>query len=86
MVASKETGLEVNDDKTKYVVLSQDQNAGRSHNIKTDNSSIERVEQFRYLGTTLTYQNYIQEEIKIDVGECLLSFIAEFFVFQFAFK
>ena len=64
MVASKETGLEVNDDKAKYVVMSQDQNAGRSHNIKTDNSSIERVEQFRYLGTTLTYQNYIQEEIK----------------------
>jgi hypothetical protein len=41
-----------------------DQNAGRSHNIKTDNNSIERVEEFRYLGTTLTNQNFIQEEIK----------------------
>jgi len=46
------------------MVLSRDQNAGRSHNIKTDNSSFERVEEFKYLGTTVTYQNSIQEEIK----------------------
>jgi len=32
--------------------------------IQIDNSSFERVEQFKYLGTTLTNQNYIQEEIK----------------------
>ena len=30
--------------------MSRDQNAGRSHIIKIDNSSYERVEQFRYLG------------------------------------
>jgi hypothetical protein len=36
VVASKETGLEVNADKTKYVVISLDQNAGRSHGIKSD--------------------------------------------------
>ena len=35
----------------------------RSHSIKTDNSSYERAEQFKYLGGTLTYQNSIQEEI-----------------------
>jgi hypothetical protein len=46
------------------MVMSQDQNAGQSHNIKTDNSSFERVEQFKYLGTTLTNQNSIQEESK----------------------
>ena len=44
VVASKETGLEVNANKTKYMVMSRDQNAGRSHNIKNDNSSFERVE------------------------------------------
>ena len=64
VVASKETGLEVNADKIKYVVMSRDQNVGRSHSIKTDNSSFERVEQFNYLGTALTNQNYIQEEFK----------------------
>ena len=30
VVASKETGLEVNADKTRYMVMSRDQNAGRS--------------------------------------------------------
>ena len=63
-MANKETGLEVNADKTKYMVMSRDQNAGRSHSIKNDNSSLSRVEEFKYLGTTLTNQNSIQEEIK----------------------
>ena len=44
--------------------MSRDQIAGRSHNIKTDNSSYERAEEFEYLGTTLTNQNSIQEKIK----------------------
>jgi hypothetical protein len=39
-------------------------NAGRSHNIKTDNSSFEKVEEFKYLGTKLTNHSFIQEEIK----------------------
>jgi len=53
VVASKGIGLEGNADKTKYMLMSLDQNAGRSHNMKTDNGSSERVEQFKYLGTTL---------------------------------
>ena len=51
VVGSKETGLEVNADKTKYMVM-------------IDNSSFERVEEFRYFETTLTNNNSIQEEIK----------------------
>ena len=46
------------------MVTSRDQNAGRRHNIKIDNTSFERVEEFKYLGTTSTSQNSIQEEIK----------------------
>ena len=64
LFARKEIGLEENDDKTKYMVMSRDQNAGRSHSIKSDDSSFERMEEFKYLGTTLTNQNSIQEEIK----------------------
>jgi len=64
VVATKETGLEVNADKTKYMVMSRDRNAGRGDSVKTDNNSIERVDEFKYLGTTLTGQNSIQEEIK----------------------
>ena len=52
VVASKEIGLEVNADKTKYMVLSRDPNAGRSHYKKIDNSPFERVEEFKYLGST----------------------------------
>jgi len=43
-VASKETGLEENGDKTKYMVISRDQNAGRSNNMKIRNNSLEWVE------------------------------------------
>ena len=64
VVATKEIGLEVNADKTKYMVMSREQTTGLSHTMKVDNSSIERVEEFKYLGTTLTNQNSIQEEIK----------------------
>ena len=46
------------------MIRSGDQNAGRSHSTKTDNSSFERVEKFKYLGTNLTEKNSIQEEIK----------------------
>jgi hypothetical protein len=44
--------------------MSRDQNAGRSHRTKTDISSLERAEEFKYLGTILTNKNSIQEEIK----------------------
>ena len=46
------------------MTLSRDKNAGRIHSMKMDDSPIERVEEFKYLGTTLTNQNFIQEEIK----------------------
>jgi hypothetical protein len=46
------------------MVVSRDQNAGRSHSMKNDNSSFERAEEFRHLGTILKYQNSIQEESK----------------------
>jgi len=60
VVARKETGLEVNGDKPKYMVRSQTLDAGRNHSIKFDNSSFQRVEEFKYLGTTITNQNSIQ--------------------------
>jgi hypothetical protein len=63
IVASKEILLEVNADKTKYIVMSRDQNAGQSRILETDNS-FELVEEFRYLGTTFTNQISIQEQYK----------------------
>jgi hypothetical protein len=51
-VCSKEIGPKVNAEKSKYKIMSCEQNAGQSHNIKIDNSSFERVEDFKYLGAT----------------------------------
>ena len=53
VVATKEIGLEVNGDKIKYMIMSRDQNAGRSYSMKIDNSSIEMVEEFKYLGNNV---------------------------------
>jgi hypothetical protein len=44
--------------------MSRDQDAVPSHSIKIDNSSCERVEEFKYFGTALTNQTSIQEDIK----------------------
>ena len=46
------------------MVMSRDQNAGPIHSVRIDNSTFDRVEDFKYLGTTLTNQNSIAEEIK----------------------
>jgi hypothetical protein len=62
--ASKEVGLEVNVRKTKYMLVSRDQNADQNREIKIGNRSFENVSQFQYLGMTLTNQNLIQKEIK----------------------
>jgi hypothetical protein len=64
VAATKETGLGLNADKTKYMVISGDQNAGRNHSMRIVNGSFKRVEEIKYLGITLTNQNSIQEEVK----------------------
>ena len=64
LATSKEIGLEVIADKTEYMDMFHDQNAGRTQNMRIENRSFERVEQFKYLGTILKAQNSIQEEIK----------------------
>ena len=64
VAATREIGLEISANKTKYMVMSRDQNAGRNHSVIINNSTFERMEEFKYLGTTLTHQNFIPEEIK----------------------
>ena len=64
IVSTKETELEVNADKTKYMVMSRDQSTGRSQNMKTDNRSFERVKEFRYMGTTLSNQILVRRKLR----------------------
>ncbi|KAJ4441433.1 hypothetical protein ANN_11288 [Periplaneta americana] len=62
--ASKAIGLEVNPEKTKYMIMSCDQNIVRNGTIKIGDLSFEEVEKFKYLGATVTNINDTREEIK----------------------
>jgi hypothetical protein len=52
--ASNEVGLEVTPEKTKYMLVSHHENAGKNRDIKIANRSFENVSHFKYLGTTST--------------------------------
>jgi hypothetical protein len=54
--SSTEVGQEVNADKSKYMLLSRHQNAGQNNDIKIASRCFENVEQFKYLGKTVTDQ------------------------------
>jgi hypothetical protein len=67
--ASKEVDIEINAEKSKYMLMSLAQMAGKNHNMKTLNRSSENVAQLKYVGITLTYQNLIKEEIKMGLTQ-----------------
>jgi hypothetical protein len=73
--ASKEVGLEVNEETTKYMLLSHHQNVCQNRDIKIVNRSFENVSQLKYLGTTVTNQNLIKEEIKRRLNLVMLAII-----------
>jgi hypothetical protein len=62
--AGKEIGLELNPEKTKYMLRAPYQKAGQRHCLNKANSSFEVVVTLKYLGTSLTDQNCLHEEIK----------------------
>jgi hypothetical protein len=66
--ASRDIGLEINAEKTKYMIMPRHPNSGQNQNIRIANESFENVTKFKYLGTTLTNQNDIHDEIKSRVN------------------
>jgi hypothetical protein len=59
--AIRHVGLEINAKKTKYMIMFRHVNSGQNQNIRIANESFENVAQFKYLGTTLTNDNYIHD-------------------------
>ena len=48
------------------MVMSRDQNAGRSHNMRIGSKSFEMVEVVKYLGTTLAHQILFRKKLRLD--------------------
>ena len=75
VISSKEVGLEVNYDKAKKIVNYLDVTDEAVTIMKPDNSSLEMVEEFRYVGILLTNQNSIQLGIKCRLNRKMPAFI-----------
>jgi hypothetical protein len=62
--ASRDIGLKINAEKTKYMIMSRHPNSGQNQNMRITNELFEKMAKFKYLGMTLTNQNDIHDEIK----------------------
>jgi hypothetical protein len=73
--ASRDVGLEINAEKTEYMIMSRHQNSGQNQKIRIANESFANVAIFKYLGTTLTNQNDIHDEIRSRLNQGILAII-----------
>jgi hypothetical protein len=62
--ASRNIGLEINAEKTKYMITSRHPNSGQNQNIRMADESSENEETVKYLETTLTNQNDIHDKME----------------------
>jgi hypothetical protein len=62
--ASRDVGLEINAEKTRYMIMSCHPNSGQNQNIRIANELFKKVAKFKYLGIRLTNLNDIHDEIK----------------------
>jgi hypothetical protein len=61
---NRDAELQINAEKTKYMIMSCHPNSGQNQNIRIANESFEKVAKFKYLGKTLTNKSNIHDEIK----------------------
>jgi hypothetical protein len=64
VAACSEIGLQVNVEKTKYMITSRNAEEEGNRNITINNMTIEKVNKFKYLGAYITSRNEVAEEIK----------------------
>jgi hypothetical protein len=61
--ASRNVGLEINSERTKYMIMSRHPYSGQKQNITVAKKSFENVAKFKYLGMTLKNQNEIESRL-----------------------
>ena len=66
--ASKDIGLEVNSEKTKYMITSRQENIVQNQNTVIENLSFEKMEKLKYLGVMVTNTNDIHKGIKCRIN------------------
>lgn len=63
--ATREVGLKINEEKTKYMCINKTTRRDRiGQNVTINNYNFERVQRFKYLGAVITDDNDVTEEIK----------------------
>jgi hypothetical protein len=73
--AHKETDLEVNPEKTKYMLMSCNQKTGQKYGIKRVNRSFEDMVKLKYLGKTSTDENTCKNRLRADYIQGMLATI-----------
>jgi hypothetical protein len=63
---SRDIGLEINAEETKYMIISRYPNSGQNQNVGIANESFENVSKFKYLGATLTIRMTFMMKSRID--------------------
>jgi hypothetical protein len=73
----------INAEKTKCIIMSCHPNSGQKQNIRITKESFQNVAKFKYLGTTLTNQNDIHDDIKsrLNSGNACYNSVQNLFVF-----
>jgi len=66
VAATRVNGMEVRADKSKYMNMSRNQNAGRIQSVRIDNSTFERAQIFKYLGTNLQIKFLFRQNLRPD--------------------
>ena len=67
--ACKDIGLVLNTGKTKYMRIERHRGLIANEYIRIGRNSYEKVKTFKYLGSLLTNQNSIQEEVNVDLDQ-----------------